>query len=152
LALSWLSGCAHSSRAEARATFAAPAEVVELPPIEKINNRQSTRILSGTEFEQSIERIDPHGTVLLVFTGAHCPACKRCAEAIGELKGYSERSLLHPRADTFAMHEIDFDLNAALAGELGVEKIPCFIIYRDGKETERIYGVHSREEILDCLK
>ena len=33
----------------------------------------------------------------------------------------------------------------------GIRSVPTLVYYKDGKETKRVSGVHSKEEILEII-
>ena len=72
------------------------------------------------------------GTVLVEFFASWCPHCQRMMPVVDDL-----RALFDGRANVY---QFDIDENQELAGELGVESIPTFIVYRGGEEMWRGSG------------
>ncbi len=63
--------------------------------------------------------------------------------------------MLGPVFDTLEdskVYMINVDEEPTLAQEYGVMSIPCVVFIKDGKETNRFVGLHSKSEILDMLK
>lgn len=48
--------------------------------------------------------------------------------------------------------KLDVDANQITAGKFGVKSIPTMIVFKDGRETERIVGLQTKEAILQKLK
>ena len=79
------------------------------------------------------------GTVLIEFYASWCPHCQRMMPIVAQVK----ESL----AGQAPVYQYDIDKHQAEAEEAGVENIPTFIIYRNGKEQWR----HSGEMDGDLL-
>lgn len=69
--------------------------------------------------------INSSPVVLVEFFATWCPHCQRMMPIVDDI-----RQLLDGRAGVF---QFDIDENRELAGELGVEGIPTFIVYKDGQ-------------------
>lgn len=82
--------------------------------------------------EQINQLNNDKGTVLVEFFASWCPHCQRMMPVVDDL-----RALFDGRAN---IYQFDIDENQELAGELGVESIPTFIVYREGKEMWRGSG------------
>lgn len=94
-----------------------------------------------TEVEVNGQRkIEASGFVLIEFNAEWCGPCRRNAaniEALDDDKG--------PYRKVYA---INIDANPELAAEKGVNKIPCSIVYHNGKEICRHFGIHTRDEMV----
>lgn len=77
--------------------------------------------------------------VLAEFYASWCPHCQRMMPVVAQVT-----ELLDGRVPVF---KYDIDQNKAAADEAGVQSIPTFLIYVDGKETWR----HSGEIDGDVL-
>lgn len=95
------------------------------------------------------EKVDPVGYVLIEFRASWCGPCQRQAKNIDALianpGGYNH------------IYSIDVDENAEAADRAIVNadhptvQIPCHIVFKDGVEMVRHYGVHTRDEMLTWL-
>lgn len=70
--------------------------------------------------------------VLVEFFATWCPHCRRMMPVVEQVK-----ELLDGES---AVIQLDIDENKELAGDAGVDGVPTFIIYRDGKEMWRHSG------------
>ena len=48
--------------------------------------------------------------------------------------------------------KLDVDANQTTAGRFRVQSIPTLLVFKDGKEVDRIVGMQSKEAILQRLK
>lgn len=70
--------------------------------------------------------------VLVEFFATWCPHCRRMMPVVEQVK-----ELLDGES---AVIQLDIDENKELAGDAGVDGVPTFIVYRDGKEMWRHSG------------
>lgn len=80
------------------------------------------------------------GTVLIEFYASWCPHCQRMMPIVAQVK-----ELLGGQAEVY---QYDIDKNQEAASEAGVESIPTFIIYRNGREMWRHSGEIDGEVLL----
>lgn len=85
------------------------------------------------------EVITSDRVVLVEFYASWCPHCQRMMPVVEQVK-----ELLDGRVP---VHQFDIDKNEATADEAGVQSIPTFLIYVDGKPVWR----HSGEIEGDVL-
>ena len=55
-------------------------------------------------------------------------------------------------AEKHKVYKINTDDESDLAFSFGIMSIPCFIVFKDGKEYKRHIGMASKSEIEDLLK
>ena len=79
----------------------------------------------------------PSQTVMLDFSAPWCPSCRAMDPTVRELE-----------ARGYPVRRVNVDEEKALAGQLQVEKIPCFVMLVDGQEVDRVVGgtTYSRLE------
>ncbi len=99
-------------------------------------------IITDANFSELVERSSM--PVLLDLWANWCPPCRMLApivdEVAKELKGKA------------IIGKLDVDANQVTAGRFGVRSIPTMIIFKDGREAERIVGLQTKEAILQKLK
>lgn len=82
--------------------------------------------------------------VLLDLWATWCPPCRMLAPIVEEVaKELSGKAIVG---------KLDVDANQTTAGKFGVKSIPTMIIFKNGKEAERIVGLQTKEAILQKLK
>ncbi|MFQ5734448.1 MAG: thioredoxin family protein [Planctomycetaceae bacterium] len=74
--------------------------------------------------------------VIHVYTSPRCTACRVAKPIIRKLKKQG-----------FKIREINVLRNPTKAGKVGVHMVPTFIHYHNGKETKRIVGTASENEL-----
>ena len=84
------------------------------------------------------------GAVLIEFYASWCPHCQRMMPIVAEVKELLEGQL--------TVYQFDIDENQALAAEAGVNNIPAFFLYTDGKERWRHTGELSGEALLQEMQ
>ena len=97
-------------------------------------------ILNEQNFEKEI--LNSTGTALVDFYADWCGPCKMIAPIIDEIA--------QERTDVF-VGKINVDDNQELAARYNVFTIPTLIVFKDGKETERISGLNTKNKILSLL-
>jgi rhodanese-related sulfurtransferase len=94
--------------------------------------------------EEYLASIPVDRTVLVDFGASWCPPCVKMEPVLKELK--------HDTSVNFQLIKIDASVHTKLMQHLGIEPIPVFIVYRNGKETWRHTGVVTKEELRIALQ
>lgn len=98
--------------------------------------------VNNESFASHVLRADQ--PVLVDFWAAWCAPCRMLAptlEAVAEQ--YTGRA---------RVVKLNVDDHPSLAQQYGIHGIPTLILFRDGKEQERVVGVTSQEAIADLLE
>jgi thioredoxin 2 len=82
--------------------------------------------------------------VLVDFWATWCPPCKMIAPTI--------ESLAQELAGKVKIGKLDVDNNPLLSSRFRVQSIPTLIIFKDGKEVDRLIGAQSKEAMLKQLQ
>lgn len=84
------------------------------------------------------------GTVLVEFYATWCPHCQRMMPVVDDIK-----ALFDGRA---SVYQFDIDRDSELAGELNVESVPTFIIFKGGEEMWRTSGELPAETLSSKIE
>lgn len=96
-------------------------------------------VLNADNFKDEIAS----GVVLVDFFATWCGPCKMLSPIIEELATEFEGKAKIAR--------LDVDQAPHIAGEFGVQSIPTIIIFKDGKEVDRMIGFQGKEVFKDRL-
>lgn len=106
-----------------------------------VEGSSSEKQLTPGEYESSIPKDQ---TVLVDFGAGWCPPCVKMEPVLAELR---KDTSLH-----FQFIKIDAGVHTNLMKSLGIEPIPVFIVYRNGKEVWRRIGIVKKEEFVSILQ
>ena len=76
--------------------------------------------------------------VLVDFTAAWCPPCRVMKPVLAELA--DER-------DDLRVVQLDVDADQRTAAEYGVLSMPTFILFKDGREVQRLVGARPKRRL-----
>ncbi len=99
-------------------------------------------IIEGNSANFDKEVLQSGVPVLVDFSASWCPPCQALHPTLEEMAKSS---------DAYKIVIIDIDQEDILAAEHGVSSIPCLIVYRDGKETDRRVGLQPRKRLEKML-
>ena len=88
------------------------------------------------------EVLNKSGVVLVDFYADWCGPCKMVAPIVEEI--------LLERGD-ISVGKVNVDQSPAVAGAYNVMSIPTIIVFKDGKEKNRMVGYAPKEKILSML-
>lgn len=83
------------------------------------------------------------GVVLVDFWADWCMPCKMMAPILNEVAEATE--------GTATVYKLNVDEQQQVAAQYGIRSIPTMILFRDGKEVERIIGVKPRDYIISSI-
>lgn len=83
------------------------------------------------------------GVVLVDFWADWCMPCKMMAPILNEVAVATE--------GTATIYKLNVDEQPQVAAQYGIRNIPTMILFRDGKEVERIIGVKSKEAVIASI-
>jgi thioredoxin 1 len=97
---------------------------------------------SESDFDEKVLKSDK--PVMVDFFADWCGPCKQAAPVIDELA--------EEYKDKMVIGKVDVDENQALAAKYGVMSIPTLIVFKDGKEVERMSGFAGKEGYVKLIK
>ena len=83
------------------------------------------------------------GLVLVDFWAPWCNPCRMLAPVIEELADELDGEV--------KVCKLDCDEAGDVAMMMGIMSIPCVVLFKDGKEADRLVGLHTKEEIIDFI-
>ena len=81
----------------------------------------------------SLKELTSTGTSVVDFWAPWCGPCKRLAPIF--------ESVANELGDKIKFGKVNVQEHSGAAPEFGVSGIPCVIVFKDGKEVDRIVGV-----------
>jgi thioredoxin 1 len=97
-----------------------------------------TQIPTVTDDAFAAEVLESERPVLVDFTASWCPPCRVMKPVLAELA--AER-------DDLRVVQLDVDNDQRTAAEYGVLSMPTFILFRDGREVQRLVGARPRRRL-----
>jgi|TARA_B100001971_G_C18176611_1_gene530288 thioredoxin 1 len=97
--------------------------------------------ITEEEFNHIIN--NSHKIVVVDFFAEWCMPCLMLAPVIDELA---------EKMKEVKFTKVNVDNNQKLSQKYGISPIPCLIIFKDGKEVDRIIGAKPVEELEEKIK
>ena len=92
-------------------------------------------------FEEKVLKADK--PVMVDFWASWCGPCKMVGPIIDEIS--------EEYAGKVTVGKVNVDEEGSLASEYAVVSIPTIIIFKDGKQVEKLVGVRSFDDFCDIL-
>jgi thioredoxin 1 len=99
---------------------------------------EMTQISTVTDDAFTAEVLESERPVLVDFTAAWCPPCRVMKPVLAELAA---------ARDDLRVVQLDVDAEQRTAAEYGVLSMPTFILFRDGREVQRLVGARPRRRL-----
>jgi thioredoxin 1 len=93
--------------------------------------------------EHDFSKITSDKVAVVDFFAEWCMPCVMMAPVVEELAS---------KLKNVKFAKVNIDDNSALAGKFKVMSIPCLIIFKNGKEVERVVGAQPAEGIEEKIK
>ena len=100
------------------------------------------QVVSDQSFEQEVLKSDT--PELVDFWAVWCGPCRMVAPVLEEIA--------NEQADKVKIAKLDVDANPITAGRFGVRSIPTMILFKNGREAQRMVGYMPKERLLQQIR
>jgi thioredoxin 1 len=103
---------------------------------------EKVRAVSDSSFEKEV--LQSEKPVLVDFWAEWCGPCRMLAPTV--------EAVAEQYVESADVVKLNVDENPATAGAYGIRGIPTLILFREGKEVERVVGAISKESISRIIE
>jgi len=100
------------------------------------------QVVSDQNFETVVIKSDT--PVLVDFWAAWCGPCRMVAPVLEEIAT--------EQGEKVKIAKLDVDANPITAGRFGVRSIPTMILFKNGREAQRVVGYMPKEKLLQQIQ
>ncbi len=96
--------------------------------------------LSASNYESETSK----GLVFVDFWAAWCGPCRRMAPILDEIATEYK--------DSVKIGKVNVDNYKKFSIDKGIQALPTIVVYKDGKEVDRIMGLVSKDRLVEVIK
>jgi thioredoxin 1 len=100
------------------------------------------QVVSDQNFEAEV--IKSETPVLVDFWATWCGPCRMVAPVLEEIA--------NEQGEKVKIAKLDVDANPITAGRFGVRSIPTMILFKNGREAQRVVGYMPKEKLLQQIQ
>ena len=100
------------------------------------------QVVSDQNFESEVIKSDT--PVLVDFWAAWCGPCRMVAPVLEEIAT--------EQGEKVKIAKLDVDANPITAGRFGVRSIPTMILFKNGREAQRVVGYMPKEKLMQQIQ
>lgn len=97
-------------------------------------------VITSEEFNEKV--LNNPKPVLVDFFATWCGPCKRLAPILEEIA---------ESTTDFEIYKIDIDDSADIAEQFNIMSVPTMLVFKDGKQTGKLIGLHSKNDIINVV-
>lgn len=99
-----------------------------------------TKHLTKQNFEEEVLKASSEKSILVDFWAPWCGPCKMMGPVVEQMA-----------EEGFSVGKLDIDEEMEVASKYQVMTIPTLIVFKDGKEVERMVGIQPKQKLVEAM-